>query len=195
MYFFKKPSQTTIQQFIQQQSELPFTYPTVGATRHPPPEGYRVDHNRIRLGCGAEAFAQARAALSEWEMFNLGWVQLHRLHSPIQAGLTVAVLVRAVGLWSLNACRVVYTVDEVGPVERFGFAYGTLPDHAERGEERFTVEWHHHDDTVWYDILAFSRPNQFLSGLAYPLVRQLQKRFAGDSLAVMHRAVNREIQL
>jgi uncharacterized protein (UPF0548 family) len=80
-------------------------------------------------------------------------------------------------------------------VERFGFAYGTLPDHAERGEERFTVEWHHHDDTVWYDILAFSRPNQFLSGLAYPLVRQLQKRFARDSRAVMHRAVNREAQL
>jgi uncharacterized protein (UPF0548 family) len=27
-----------------------------------------------------------------------------------------------------------------GPVRRFGFAYGTLPDHVESGEERFTVE-------------------------------------------------------
>ena len=41
----------------------------------------------------------------------------------------------------MNAGRVVYLVDEDGPVPRFGFAYGTLPGHAESGEERFLVEW------------------------------------------------------
>ena len=72
---------------------------------------------------------------------------------------------RHFGFWSLNACRIVYTIDEEGPVVRFGFAYGTLPDHAEQGEERFSVEWHHEDGTVWYDILAFSRPNHPLASL------------------------------
>jgi uncharacterized protein (UPF0548 family) len=36
--------------------------------------------------------------------------------------------------WWLNACRIVYVVDEEGPVKRFGFAYGTLPEHAESGK-------------------------------------------------------------
>jgi uncharacterized protein (UPF0548 family) len=97
---------------------------------------------------------------------------------------------RLFGLWWLNACQIVYIVDEDGPVKRFGFAYGTLPEHAESGEERFTVEWHEQDDAVWYDILAFSRPQQFLARLGYPFARRLQKRFARDSASAMLRAVD-----
>jgi hypothetical protein len=39
----------------------------------------------------------------------------------------VAVLARSLGLWWLNACRIVSVVNEDGPGKRFGFAYGTLP--------------------------------------------------------------------
>jgi uncharacterized protein (UPF0548 family) len=70
---------------------------------------------------------------------------------------------------------------------RFGFAYGTLPDHVERGEERFTVEWRA-DDSVWYDIYAFSRPKHPLARLGFPITRMLQKRFVRDSLAIMKAA-------
>jgi uncharacterized protein (UPF0548 family) len=71
----------------------------------------------------------------------------------------VAVIARALGLWWLNACRIVYIVDESEPLRRFGFAYGTLPGHVGTGEERFLVEWDPAGDGVWYDILAFSRLN------------------------------------
>jgi uncharacterized protein (UPF0548 family) len=71
----------------------------------------------------------------------------------------------------------------------FGFAYGTLPGHVERGEERFLVEWDQGDDAVWYDILAFSRPNHLLTRLGYPVVRRLQKRFGRDSAATVLKAV------
>ena len=98
-------------------------------------------------------------------------------------------IARLFGHWWLNACRIVYVVDEEGPVTRFGFAYGTLPQHAESGEERFTVEWREADGAVWYDILAFSRPRQLLARAGYPFARRLQKRFARDSAAAMQRAV------
>ena len=101
---------------------------------------------------------------------------------------TVGVLARALGLWVLNACRVVYVVEEQQPILRFGFGYGTLPEHAESGEERFQVEWRE-DDSVWYDILAFSRPNQWCSRIAYPYVRHKQRRFAKDSMLAMKAAV------
>ena len=60
---------------------------------------------------------------------------------------------------------------------------------AESGEERFTVEWHEADDAVLYDIVAFSRPQQFLTRLGYPFARRMQKRFARDSAAAVRRAV------
>jgi uncharacterized protein (UPF0548 family) len=90
----------------------------------------------------------------------------------------------------VSACRIVYRIDDDGPTKRFGFAYGTLPDHPESGEERFMVEWSQADGSVWYDILAFSRPYQLLTRLAYPLVRRFQKRFARESTAAMVRAVS-----
>ncbi|MCU1295916.1 MAG: hypothetical protein JWO91_194 [Acidobacteriaceae bacterium] len=82
-------------------------------------------------------------------------------------------------------------LDEDGPIKRFGFAYGTLGEHAESGEERFAVEWNQAEDAVWYDILAFSRPHKALAKLGYPLSRVLQKRFAEDSKAAMLKAANR----
>ena len=70
------------------------------------------------------------------------------------------------------------------------FRYGTLPEHAESGEERFQVEWDEKDDSVWYDILAFSQPNQLFSRIAYPYVRRKQKQFARDSMRAMKAAIS-----
>jgi uncharacterized protein (UPF0548 family) len=122
-------------------------------------------------------------------MFSMPWVSLYWPSAPIQVGTNVAVSVHHLGFYSLNACRIVYVVDEESPIKRFGFAYGTLAEHAETGEERFTIEWNRENDWVWYDILAFSRPRKMLARLGYPLSRLLQKRFAKDSKAAMLRAV------
>jgi uncharacterized protein (UPF0548 family) len=71
----------------------------------------------------------------------------------------------------------------------FGFAYSTLPDHVGSGAERFLVEWDREEGSVWYDILAFSRPRHFLAKLGYPWMRRIQKRFGRESAAVMRQAV------
>jgi uncharacterized protein (UPF0548 family) len=186
---FRKPSTGTIQEFLAAQAMLNLTYSPVGATATVPPVGYVVDRTRIMLGKGEEVFKAARAALERWEHFRLGWVEAYPPDTPIKVGQVVAVVARLFGLWWLNACRIVYVVDEKGPVQRFGFAYGTLPAHAESGEERFSIEWHEDDNSVWYDILAFARPHQVLARLGYPLVRRLQKRFARESAVAMIRAV------
>jgi len=123
-------------------------------------------------------------------MFSMRWVSLHWTSAPIQVGTEVAVLVRHFGFYSLNACRIVYVVHDEGPRKRFAFAYGTLAEHAESGEERFAVEWNRDEDEVWYDILAFSRPRQMVARLGYPLSRLLQKRFVEGSKAAMVEAVS-----
>ena len=192
MFFLNQPSTEAIRQFISSQSKLPLSYPEVGATRDDPPSGYTVDHNRVQLGSGKECYERAVGALRNWRQFNLGWVRMVPAGTPIEVGSVVAILTRHFGFWSLNACRVVYLINEDGPIRKFGFAYGTLASHVERGEERFTIEWHNDSDSVWYDILAFSRPNKLLIKLGVPVARMLQKRFATDSLKVMAEAVKDE---
>lgn len=185
MFLITKPSAEVIARFIAAERQLPFSYTEVGATRGELPSGYTIDHNRVQLGEGEEVFARAVAALEDWKQFDLGWIKIVPSGTPLEVGAVVAILTRHFGFWSLNACRVVYLIDESGPVRKFGFAYGTLSNHVEQGEERFTIEWHRQDDSVWYDILAFSQPNHPLVKLSLPLARMLQKRFARDSLAAM----------
>jgi uncharacterized protein (UPF0548 family) len=190
MLLLRRPSSATIRDFLAAQGELDVTYAAVGATAGRPPAGFVVDHTRAQLGFGAEDFQAARASLLEWRQFRLGWLELFPADAPIQAGTVVAVLARSLGGWWLNACRIVYEVDDAGPPTRFGFAYGTLPDHAERGEERFLVEWDRETGAVWFDILAFSRPRHPLARIGYPWTRRVQKRFARDSATAMRRAVS-----
>ncbi len=193
MFLLRQPSSGTIAQFISSQQNLSFSYSEVGTTKSESgdgPRGYTVDHNRIRLGQGERTYQRAIAALRSWQQFDLGWVTLVPPAQPLQVGTTVAVQAKTFGCWSLNATRVVYVIDEKDfEKARFGFAYGTLPDHVERGEERFTVEWRA-DDSVWYDISAFSRPRHPLVRLGFPITRMLQKRFVRDSLAVMRKRVD-----
>jgi uncharacterized protein (UPF0548 family) len=191
MLSLTRPSAETVRRFLLAQSKLDFSYSPVGGTAGVPPRGYVVDRTHIRLGRGGDTFERAKAALRRWEQFRLGWVEACFADTPIQPGQTVAVAGRAIGLWWLNACRIVYVIDDDGAPRQFGFAYGTLPDHMESGEERFLIEWDASDESVWYDILAVSRPNKFLAWLGYPMVRRAQKRFARDSAAAMLRAVGK----
>jgi uncharacterized protein (UPF0548 family) len=188
MFLLNKPSEEFVRQFIASQQDLEFSYAQVGATRSQAtdgPRGYRVDHNRTKLGKGEETFRRAVSALRSWKQFDLGWVKAVPPGKPLEVGTTVAVQTKTFGVWSLNAARIVYVIDDrQNQNARFGFAYGTLPDHVERGEERFTVEWQA-DDSVWYDINAFSHPKHPLARLGFPVTRMLQKRFVRDSLAVM----------
>jgi uncharacterized protein (UPF0548 family) len=190
LFSLTKPSDEQIRNIVAVQRSASFSYPDVGASRDDaPPAGYKRDHNRVRLGAGEAIFNRAVVAVKRWEMFNFPWMQLCWPATPIEAGATVVVLAALPMLWTLNACRVVYTLDEDGPVRRYGFAYGTLTLHEERGEERFLIEWDRADDSVCYDILAFSQPKSLMAQAGYPVARLYQKRFARASKSAMVAAV------
>jgi uncharacterized protein (UPF0548 family) len=190
LFRLREPSEQDVQGFISQQQHSNFSYPEVGASASDVPNGYNVDRNRVLLGEGEITWHRAREAIRGWRMFKMSWLRLYWPSTPIEVGATVAISVEHFGFHSLNAARIVYVVDDDGPIWRYGFAYGTLTEHAERGEERFTVEWNRSEDTVWYAILAFSRPQKTLAKLGYPMSRMLQRRFAEASKAAMAAATN-----
>ena len=183
---FFAPSATTIRDFMAAQAPLAFSYPGVGLTRSATaPAGYDHDFNSIELGEGEAVWAAAREAVRQWQMFPAGWTGIRPANAPIRAGEVVAMTARVLGAWWLNSCRIVYVLDDA---RQFGFAYGTLPGHVERGEELFLVE-RTDDGRVRYSIRAFSQPRHWLARLGYPLVRVYQRRFVRDSKASMLRFV------
>lgn len=192
MLFLRKPSRQRLERIRVCYEALPLTYPEVGCSRGPGPAGYVVDNYRVQLGRGAPVFEQARQALRAWTMLHLAWVEPCWPDAEIQEGALVGTLARVRGVWLVNVCRIVYVVNEQEPVSRYGFAYGTLPGHVECGEEQFLVEWHPADDSVWYTIRAISKPGGWLTRLAYPLARQLQRRFGRDSLRAVAENIRSE---
>ncbi len=142
MWSLRKPTDGELAEFLKHQAQASFTYGEVGLTASEErwPCGFDHDRNRILLGKGADIFERARHALSDWRHFPSAWTMIFPADAPIAPGNTIAVLIRALGVWWWNSARIVYTIDETGLTPRFGFAYGTLPAHAERGEEQFLVE-------------------------------------------------------
>jgi uncharacterized protein (UPF0548 family) len=182
-----RPSESTLRNFLQKQVGANFSYSQVNHTqKNERVSGFNNDRNRVLLGKGQGVYDAACEALRQWEMFPGGWAWIEPKDSPIQTGQTLVMVAKILGIHWLSACRIVYTLDGAGPERRFGFAYGTLPDHIECGEERFSVEWLE-DDTVWYDLKAFSHPRLLVVWIGYPLARLLQKRFVRESLAKMKR--------
>ena len=188
MFLSRKPPLGHIQRFLEESERLPLSYEPVGIARHAQP-GFSIDEACAVLGSGHQTFAAAGAALQTWSHFDLGWVEIFPKRAPLAVGTTVVVLVRHLGFWSMNGCRIVYLMSGELPERSFGFAYGTLTNHAEQGEEIFAVSQRRDTGEVSYRIRAVSRPRAALARLGYPITRTLQASFRRDSVAAMRRAV------
>src|SRR5229473_397542 len=185
MFFVRRPSREAIDRVVRASQELPLSYGPIGIVNGETP-CRDLDEAIVTIGRGRTDFDRARAALMAWKQFDIGWVETFPLHAPLEVGTVVAVLIQHLGFWSLNGCRVLYNVSGDGC---FGFAYGTVTNHAESGEELFDVFLDPESDEVRYRIRATSKPQAALARIAQPIVRALQARFRRDSAAVMKRAI------
>ena len=188
MFLAQRPSPETIARFLSDSRERPVSYGPIGLAG-PQSTRRNVTEAAVVIGHGRRDLERARTALQAWRQFDIGWVETFPRNAPIIAGTVVAVLIRHLGFWSLNGCRVVYAVGSEDGGTRFGFAYGTLTNHAESGEELFEVFIDPATDDVTFRIRAISWPQAALAWLGHPIVRRLQARFRSDSAAAMRRAV------
>ena len=190
MFTIRRPTDQQICEYLARQAQQPFSYEAVGCTRVELPvmPGWNVDRQRVLLGRGREVFEAAKGGISQWLMFPPAIARICNRDQAPRQDLVVGVLYKVwlLPLWILFPARVVWIVDEP---RRFGFAYGTLADHPERGEERFVAEWNESDDSVWYDLLAVSRQAHWLARIGYPYTRWEQARFRRLSGEAMKNAV------
>jgi len=184
MFLLGPKTEVRVRRIIEKQKASKLSYEGVGRTQTLLPGGCEVHRGQFLLGEGSHVFYKAKEAVQQWRMFDLPWVSLYRENVPLKAGNTVAILVGALGVWMVNLSRVVYVIDEP---RRYGFAYGTLTQHVVAGEERFLVEWRD-DNSVWYEVLAFSSLNYRLAKISPPITRRVQRKFRRESGAAMQKA-------
>ena len=160
------------------------TYSEVGATAGPLPLGYHRQHLDAPIGYGRAQFEAAGNCLMRWEMH--AHAGLHpQVSDPVAQEGSVAVLRFQIGPVRLRVpVRVVRVVDEPS---RRGFVYGTLPGHPERGEESFLVEMAE-DGTVFFHLVAFSRPGRWYTVLGRPVSRAGQMLISERYLTAVREA-------
>ena len=182
MLTFFKPTELQVRSFIAQERELSYSYTALEQTRSDNKvPGFDNDFNTQELGTGDVVWEAAKEAIRQWKMFPGGWAYVTPNPLPIQINEVVAMAARVLGVWWLNSCRIVYVLDNE---RQFGFAYGTLPSHAECGEELFMVEKSAGGE-VRYVLKAFSKPRHWMARLAYPLARAYQQKFVRASKTSM----------
>jgi uncharacterized protein (UPF0548 family) len=155
---------------------LPLTYAEVGATAGPLPAGYRHVQKSAVIGRGRSRFEDAAGAGMRWGMLRGTGLRVEATTDVAKAGSEVIVHLGPVRA----PCRVVYVVDEH---DRRGFAYGTLPGHAESGEELFVVRYEPATDEVYAEVRAFSRHATWWSKLGSPITSLAQRVVTGRYLS------------
>jgi uncharacterized protein (UPF0548 family) len=131
-----------------------------------------------------DAFAAAQAAIRAWAVHRGAGLSVVT-DGPLAVGTNVAMSAPLPAGFVDATCRVVEVVDEA---DRFGFAYGTLPDHPERGEESFLVV-RDGRDSLRFDVCAVSVPTHPLARLAPPIADRIQASAVRRYLTAMQRAV------
>jgi uncharacterized protein (UPF0548 family) len=149
-------------------AERPFTYPEVGATAGELPGGYHHVRESAVIGHGRARFEAAGARVMAWGMLRGAGLRVTASSEFAEVGSVVIV---RLGLLPAPA-RVVYVVDDDN---QRGFAYGTLPGHAESGEERFAVRYDPGTDEVIAEVTAFSRHATWWSKAVAPVTSFVQR--------------------
>jgi uncharacterized protein (UPF0548 family) len=147
---------------------LPLTYSEVGATAGRLPAGYHHVQKSAVIGRGRNRFEDAADTGMRWGMLRGAGLRVEATTEVAAVGSDVIVHLGPVRA----PCRVVYLVDDP---DRRGFAYGTLPGHAETGEERFVVRYDPATDEVFAEVTAFSRHATWWSRLGSALTSVAQR--------------------
>jgi uncharacterized protein (UPF0548 family) len=166
------------------------TYSDIGATlAGKQPDGFHHDRYETLLGQGHESFQRAVTGLKTWKAHRLPGMGVFPDHQKIITGATVVVTLGTPIVALAVPCRIVSVIDGQ---TRWGFAYGTLPGHPEQGEEAFIVSMSP-DQTVRFEIEAFSRSGDPLVRLSGPIGRGIQKGGTGGYLRALKRFVDEDL--
>src|SRR4030095_8161525 len=130
MFLLRRPSPADVNRALDRARGMSLSYDQPGIVNLPP-AGFTLDEYIVTIGKGQRDFERARDALLAWRHYDFGWVEVFTSPPDIEPGTVLVVLIRHLGIWSLNGGRVLTRYDMATDRTAAGFTYGTLEDHAE----------------------------------------------------------------
>jgi uncharacterized protein (UPF0548 family) len=181
---FRRPTGDELAAVLDRCRSDTLSYEPVGVAtdRTTTPPGLHRHRWSTRLA-DADAFATGADAIRVWAVHRGAGLAV-AADGPIAPGTNVAMSAPLPLGHVIATCRIVAVIDEP---DRYGFAYGTLTDHPERGEEAFTLT-RDEDGVVHFDVDAISAPVDLLARLVPPVANLLQDRAARRYLSAMQEA-------
>ncbi|MEO7572631.1 MAG: DUF1990 domain-containing protein [Acidimicrobiales bacterium] len=147
------------------------TYDAIGSTHPDRAHGPAyVDSSRTIAGT-AGSMDRARQALQTWVAQRGLGAHLAPPDAPVLEGTTLLVVLPAGPIELVAPVRVMWVIDEP---DRFGFGYGTLPGHPERGEESFMAQ--ELGDEIVLAVAVDASPASWAARLAGPVGSAVQRR-------------------
>lgn len=178
-----RPSEDHRRRLLDEAARQSLTYQPVGISRTGRAQpAYRHDTCSRVVGHGDAAWGRACRAVADWQV-QRGAGLIVSTDGPFAAGTNVAMSAPLPIGYIDVVCRVVAVDDEL---DRYGFTYGTLPNHPAAGEESFTLV-RLADGAVRFDISAVSRPHSVLAKLLAPVARQQQRSASNRYLSSIER--------
>jgi uncharacterized protein (UPF0548 family) len=181
----RRPGAAQLEQLLAGSRTDSFTYRPAGVSLD---ERIETSLHRARWETAvptSQGFEHGSAALREWAVHRGAGLSL-LADGPLAPGTNVAMVAPLpVGFVEVT-CRVVDVIDES---DLFGFAYGTLSIHPERGEESFMVR-RAPDGTVRFIVQAASEPAHPVARFVRLVANRLQDRACNRYLEAMNRVVS-----
>ena len=165
------PSAPELERMLAIASASSLTYDHVGSTMPPVDTRRPIRQRHLVLGHGPEAFQLAVLGLRRWSCHEGIRATVSPKDASIDTGTSLLVVLNVGPAHIVVPNRVVAVMDEA---RRFGFAYGTLEGHQERGEESFLAELLD-DGTVRGTISADAIAATLPARMAAPAVVALQR--------------------
>ncbi len=172
MILLARPTDAELERMLAEVSGRELTYPEVGWTREAElPTGYRHHRSSVVIGNGEAAFRLGQQALRSWQAHSHAGASLTPPAPALEEGTDLIAVLRLGPAFVTTPCRIAYVTDEE---DAFGFGYGTLPGHPERGEEAFHLR-RGPGGEIRFEIVSFSRPADLLARLGSPVALVTQK--------------------
>ena len=178
---FRPPTAAQLVARLEACRDAPLTYAPAGVslTDAVPPSGL-VRRSWTTELTGVDAFARAADALDAWGVHRTAGLDV-AADGPVAVGTNVALSAPLPFFFVDATCRVVAVVREP---DRWGFAYGTLVAHPERGEESFLVV-RGADGRVRFRVDAVSQPAHPLAPVLPGIAHRWQDATVRRYLAAM----------
>ncbi len=180
MWSLRRPRDAQLASILAGVAARDVTYSEIGMSRPGGnTQGFHLEDHRAEI---AIDFATARERLAAFATHALPYMFVYPRDARVVLRRDVVVCARIAGAWSINPCRVVIVEDTP---DRFAYAYGTLPGHAESGEEWFSVE--QVGDRVVAETRAYAKMADIFARLAMPIARRVQRKVKIDYLRALAR--------